>query len=44
MKLCLIELDFLERIPIGKKDQKWSKMAQKHGFGTFLENHAISFV
>ena len=32
IKLCLTELDFLENIRIG---QKWSKIAQKHGFWTF---------
>ena len=39
--LCVTEPVFLEKIPIG---QKWSKMARKHGFWSFEENHVIIFV
>ena len=35
---------FWKKSPWGKNNQRWSKMAQIHGFGTFEESHVISFV
>ena len=36
MEMCVTEPRFfLEKPPTNKNDQKWSKIAQKWGFGTF---------
>ena len=43
MKLCLSELDFLEKIFLPQKLAKWTKDVPKTGFFEFIEKFGTNF-